>query len=127
MRSSDDGLTWSRPSRTVVGVDPELVLMSNGVLACSYGRVMPREQRGNITGAENPNAYFSVGNRIMFSIDRGRTWGDPVSLYEGPSTGYTGIEEVSPGELLFVHDVAGKVQGGGVNKIKAIDIHVTAT
>ena len=60
--------------------------MTNGVLACSYGR---------------------PGNRIMFSVDgTGRQWTDRLKVYEYPrgSFGYTGIVEVAPGQLLFVYD-----------------------
>jgi hypothetical protein len=69
-----------------------MCLLSNGVLACSYGR---------------------PGNRIMFSADgTGRKWTDRLQIYEythghskhGGSFGYTGIVEVQPGKLLYVYD-----------------------
>src|SRR5690606_31363560 len=52
--SNDGGETWSDPVELEVGkVLPDLVLMSNGVLACSYGR---------------------PASCLMFSFDGGRTW-----------------------------------------------------
>ncbi|HJN11352.1 MAG: exo-alpha-sialidase [Pirellulaceae bacterium] len=86
-RSTDGGKTW-QPYKTleVRGVDPDLCLMTDGILACSYGR---------------------PGNRIMFSVDgTGREWTDRVQIYEYQrgSFGYTGIAEVEPGKLLYVYD-----------------------
>ena len=86
-RSTDGGKTW-QPYETleVRGVDPDLCLMSNGILACSYGR---------------------PGNRIMFSADgTGREWTDRIQIYEYQrgSFGYTGIVEIRPGRLLYVYD-----------------------
>ncbi|MCB1077639.1 MAG: exo-alpha-sialidase, partial [Verrucomicrobiae bacterium] len=52
--SHDGGKTWSEPVELEVGkVLPDLVLMSNGVLACSYGR---------------------PASCLMFSLDGGRNW-----------------------------------------------------
>ncbi len=83
--SSDGGRTWSAPTVLEVGrVLPDLVLMSNGVLACSYGR---------------------PASCLMFSLDGGRTWPHHqvvVSYLVGFN--YTSIREVSPGRLLYVHD-----------------------
>ena len=86
-RSRDNGKTWETPKPTgALGVLPRLCLMSNGVLACSYGR---------------------PGNRITFSTDgTGETWADRLKLYEynTGSTGYTAIAEVEPGKLLLAYD-----------------------
>ena len=62
-RSLDGGRTWSAPEHIAGhGVDPDLVLMSNGVLACTYGR---------------------PGTHIMFSEDgRGFAWGYRTPLPE---------------------------------------------
>jgi hypothetical protein len=52
--SLDRGKTWSEPvTLEERGVDPDMVVMSHGGLACSYGR---------------------PGSNLMFSLDRGRTW-----------------------------------------------------
>ena len=79
--SSDEGQTWSPPHRCGIdGVYPSLVVMSNGILACSYGR---------------------PGAKIMFSKDNGKTWTDHTSIHPERYSGYTWIVEVSPGELLY--------------------------
>lgn len=89
-RSTDGGETWARPERMAeryssCSVFPDLVLMRNGILACSAGR--PKCQ-------------------LMFSLDPdGAEWTEPVTVFDGPSTCYTGIREVAPGTLLYVHDI----------------------
>jgi len=86
-RSTDGGKTWKfEGDLEGRGVDPDMCLLSNGVLACSYGR---------------------PGNRIMFSADgTGHEWTDRVQIYEykSGSFGYTGIVELEPGKLLYVYD-----------------------
>lgn len=88
-RSHDGGKTW-RFERTLEegSVMPDLVLMSNGVLACSYGRPV---------------------SNIMFSLDGGRTWQDHRVISDRANFNYTAIREVSPGRLLFMHD--GQIPG----------------
>ncbi len=90
MFSHDGGQTWSEPIKLEVGkVLPDLVLMSNGVLACSYGR---------------------PASCIMFSIDGGKTWPSHHVISERVGFNYTSIREISPGRLLYVHD-APKLSG----------------
>jgi len=82
--SSDGGRTWTPPRRLEEGsVDADLVYMSNGVLACSYGR---------------------PGSNLMFSLDRGQTWVHHHVITEARGYNYTSLQEVSPGRLLYVHD-----------------------
>jgi hypothetical protein len=83
--SGDGGQTWTQPSQAGVdGVAPDMRLLSNGVLACSYGR---------------------PGVNIMFSLDgTGNSWTNHTSIFEATSTSYTSFEEVSAGRLLFVFD-----------------------
>lgn len=89
-KSTDDGATWSTPvEMSVTGVAPQLRLMSNGMIALSYGRVI------------NPP---SLGNHIIFSVDGGQTWTDPTVIYHGSSTGYTSMIEITPGELFLAYD-----------------------
>jgi hypothetical protein len=84
MFSHDAGKTWSKPIKLEVGrVLPDLVLMSNGVLACSYGR---------------------PASCIMFSLDGGKTWPSHHVISDKVSFNYTSIREISPGRLLFIHD-----------------------
>ena len=84
-RSRDGGQTWARHWTPLDGAMPKLVQMSNGVLACAFGR---------------------PGNHIVFSLDNGRSWGRGVQLGRAdvPTTGYCDITEVSPGRLLAVYD-----------------------
>jgi hypothetical protein len=82
--SHDGGKTWDAPISLEVGrVAPDLVLMSNGVLACSYGR---------------------PASCVMFSLDGGRTWPSHHVVSDRVNFNYTGIQEISPGRLLYVHD-----------------------
>lgn len=84
MFSHDAGKTWSAPVALEVGrVLPDLVLMSNGVLACSYGR---------------------PASCLMFSLDGGKTWPVHYVVSEKVGFNYTSIREISPGRLLYIHD-----------------------
>lgn len=84
MFSHDSGRTWSKPVDLEVGkVLPDLVLMSNGVLACSYGR---------------------PASCLMFSMDGGKTWPSHHVISDKTGFNYTSIREISPGRLLYMHD-----------------------
>jgi hypothetical protein len=84
MFSQDGGKTWSKPVELEVGkVLPDLALMSNGILACSYGR---------------------PASCLMFSLDGGRTWPSHHVISEKVGFNYTSIREISPGRLLYIHD-----------------------
>jgi len=93
-RSTDRGMTWSEPEQLPGhGVDPDLCLMSNGVLACTFGR---------------------PGLHIMFSEDGcGLGWGCPTQIGDWRSSTYMGIAEVAPGELLLVYDRRDASPGAG--------------
>jgi hypothetical protein len=83
-RSLDGGKTWKFERRLEEGsVMPDLVLMSHGVLACSYGRPV---------------------SNIMFSLDGGRSWRDHCVVSHRANFNYTTIREISPGRLLYLHD-----------------------
>jgi photosystem II stability/assembly factor-like uncharacterized protein len=83
-RSLDGGKTWKFERTLEEGsVMPDLVLMSNGVLACSYGRPV---------------------SNLMFSLDGGRTWRDHRVISDRVNFNYTAIREISPGRLLYMHD-----------------------
>ena len=88
-RSLDGGKTWKFERALEEGsVMPDLVLMSHGVLACSYGRPV---------------------SNLMFSLDGGRTWRDHRVISERANFNYTAIREISPGRLLYMHD--GQIPG----------------
>ena len=57
--------------------------MSNGILACSYGR---------------------PASCLMFSLDGGKTWPSHHVISEKVGFNYTSIREISPGRLLYLHD-----------------------
>ena len=119
-RSADDGRTWSVPSLmpdAAKSVEPDLFLMSNGILAMSYGR---------------------HGDQIMFSLDgNGKTWTSPTTIYNDTffkqgdkflhtTYGYTSIKEVSPGRLLYVYDFdPDGLNAGSMSYIKGVYIDVT--
>lgn len=82
--SSDGGKTWTQPVTLEVGkVLPDLVLMSNGTLACSYGR---------------------PASCLMLSFDGGKTWPSHHVISDNVGFNYTSIREISPGRLLYMHD-----------------------
>jgi hypothetical protein len=88
-RSLDGGKTWKFERTLEEGsVMPDLVLMSNGVLACSYGRPV---------------------SNLMFSLDGGHTWRDHHVISDRANFNYTAIREISPGRLLYMHD--GQIPG----------------
>ncbi len=88
-RSLDGGKTWKFERTLEEGsVMPDLVLMSNGVLACSYGRPV---------------------SNLMFSLDGGRTWRDHRVISDRANFNYTAIREISAGRLLYMHD--GQIPG----------------
>jgi hypothetical protein len=83
--SVDDGKTWTTPvSSGFRGVAPHLRLLSDGLLACTYGRPGP------VT--------------IMFSSDEGKKWTSVTPIFDGMSSHYTDLIEVEPGKLLVVYD-----------------------
>ncbi len=82
--SHDGGKTWSKLTALEEGsVAPDMVMMSNGVIACSYGR---------------------PGSNLMFSTDQGKTWTHHTVITDSGGFTYTAIREVSPGRLLYIHD-----------------------
>jgi BNR repeat protein len=84
-RSSDGGRTWAKPHRTgVEGVAPDLCVMSDGTLACSYGR---------------------PGADLMLSTNNGRTWTDHTCIHPERYSGYTAVCEIEPGVLLYGYGV----------------------
>lgn len=88
--SKDGGKTWAAPHRTgVEGVAPDLCVMSDGTLACSYGR---------------------PGADLMLSADGGRTWTDHTCVDPERYSGYTAVCEVEPGVLLYGYGVMNGIE-----------------
>ena len=102
--SDDDGQSWSKPTKLWFrGVDPDLVEMADGTLACSFG------WRTKNWVVPKPPSDF--GNCVIFSRDQGETWTDLTRFPIEPiantpwTTCYTTLREVAPGRLLVVYDI----------------------
>lgn len=124
-RSTDYGKTWSVPVILDPDVDPEtqckveqpeevgiasvepgLLLLDNGVLACSFGR---------------------PGNSIMFDpTGTGEHWEKSIAVYFGGLTGYATMQEIAPGKLLYIYDAPGidDASGHDANCLRGIEITV---
>ena len=75
--SDDEGRTWTRTRplswqysrfgryREIVGTDPDIIEMSDGTLAMSYGHKPDYEDHGNF---------------LVFSVDQGRSWTQETRL-----------------------------------------------
>ena len=83
-RSQDNGCTWSVPVRTTpTGNYPSLIRLSNGVLACLYGR---------------------PDSRVSFDLTgSGLAWSHNVVLFNGHSNDHVEGAEISSGELYCVY------------------------
>ena len=100
-QSDDEGKTWSLPFPLPLrGVDPDLIEMADGTLACSFGYRI-------ITDPPAPEH----GNYVAFSTDQGETWSNltylPIEPHAGVqrSTCYTSLREIEPGKLLVTFDI----------------------
>ncbi len=103
--SSDEGHTWSAPERTgVEGAYPSLAVLSDGLLAMTYGR---------------------PGAMLVFSHDNGRTWTDHTLIDATPYSGYTDVAELSPGLLLVgfgTRDFLNVATGERDNQIRLVRV-----
>lgn len=81
-------------------VDPDIIQMSNGLIALSYGVRIPEKLCWkDPTHPEN-------GVYCAFSRDGGDTWSHVIRLLSGEmTTHYTALREISPGTLLYHYDV----------------------
>ena len=81
-------------------VDPDLIEMRNGVLACAFGVRIPEKACWVDPG------YARNGNYLAFSLDQGETWSHIIQLTSGiMTTPYMAVREMRPGELYVVYDV----------------------
>ncbi len=98
--SDDEGASWSRPRPLELrGVDPELIELSDGRLACLVGRRMHDDQHSR-------RGYF-----LALSEDAGDTWTTAAGWNAEPhanignATYYSSLRELEPRRLLAVYDV----------------------
>ena len=105
VRSADGGRTWSRPRKLgAPGASPQLLLLGNGVLICSYGT------RRDV--------------HVMASWDgTGRTWSEPVPVYKGQTSGYTNVQALAPDRfrIVYAESTFDKYQEGG-NRIVRVEV-----
>jgi hypothetical protein len=100
--SDDEGQSWTRAypllwrysrfgrTHSIVGTDPDIIEMQDGTLVMSFGH--------------KPD-YREHGNYLAFSTDHGDNWGAVTRLSSTPTAAYTGVREVSPGELFVAYTI----------------------
>lgn len=95
-----------RVRAVVDGVAPDLCVMSDGTLACSYGR---------------------PGADVMFSLDNARTWVGHTCIHPERYSGYTALCEAEPGVLLYgygVKDCLNEATGQRSNQLRVARLRV---
>ena len=132
-RSLDGGKTWGEPvSLEMLGLQPKMILLDNGILVCSFGwrpmRYIYWEDRNggyypagltdyhkrykSQVGIEDPTAV--AGDYVMFSPDKGYTWSQPHKIAEPLTQGYTQIAAIDRDScvvLSYRFVLPGKSQG----------------
>lgn len=99
-RSSDGGRTWSQPVSTrLTGVNPNLLVLDNDLVACSYG---VKEYEGN-----------RRERRIMFSTDGGYSWSHNTLVFAGAGGSYSDAVQLESGRILYTYDVSPFVEPDG--------------
>ncbi len=122
-RSLDGGKTWQKPeSMHILGLAPQMVLLENGVLVCSFGwRRLKigyghglndeggpypaaardyQERYLQDVGIENPSE--AAGDYVMISLDKGKTWSEPRKIAEPLTSGYTLLAASGPDTVLVI-------------------------
>lgn len=93
--SSDEGLTWSKPSLLHDGPfddrDPSIVQLKDGRLLCNFFVLVP--------GKEG-RAYDGAGSWLVESADRGKTWSEPRLIAKDAYCS-SPIRELSTGRLIL--------------------------
>ena len=122
-RSLDGGKTWLKPESThILGLAPQMVLLENGALVCSFGwrrlkigyghglndeggpypaaaRDYQERYRQDV-GIENPSE--AAGDYVMVSLDKGKTWSEPRKIAEPLTSGYTLLAASGPDTVLVM-------------------------
>jgi hypothetical protein len=120
VRSLDGGKSWDQPeSLHTLGLAPQLVLLPNGILVCSSGwrplKKIPTMARGGPyfvadedyrkryrvdVGIDDPSS--AAGDYVMFSVDKGRTWTQPIRIAEPLTSGYTRLAPTGTDSCLVL-------------------------
>jgi hypothetical protein len=88
-------------------VDPNVIELQNGVIACAFGLRVPEK----LCWA-NPR-YIRNGNYLAFSFDHGATWGHLIQMTGGiMTTHYMNILEIAPNRLQVLYDCGGRWHEG---------------
>jgi len=123
VRSLDGGKTWQEPeSMHILGLAPQMVLLENGALVCSFGWRRLKVGYGHglndeggpypaalrdyqerylqDVGIENPSE--AAGDYVMVSLDKGKTWSEPRKFAEPLTSGYTLLAATGPDTVLVM-------------------------
>lgn len=122
-RSLDGGKTWQKPeSMHILGLAPQMALLENGALVCSFGwrrlkmgyghglndeggpyPAAARDYQNRYlqdVGIENPSE--AAGDYVMVSLDKGKTWSEPRKIAEPLTSGYTLLAATGPDTVLVI-------------------------
>ena len=118
-RSADGGKNWQQPVllRTL-GLDPQVVVMPGGMVACSFGwrpkKIISapggggylaaaedyRRRYQKAVGIEDPS--LAAGDYVMFSMNKGQTWTKPVRIAAPLTVGYTRLAATGTNSCLVL-------------------------
>lgn len=112
---------WVRgyPVASGAVVDPDLVELENGILACAIGVRIPEK-----ACFRDPTCPRN-GNYLAFSRDGGKTWSHVIQLTSGVwTTHYMSIREIRPNELFVTYDLG--FWGRPDNRVMGCTVNVSA-
>ena len=113
---------WVRSYPVAKGavVDPDLIELKNGILACAIGGRIPEK-----ACFRDPTCPRN-GNYLAFSYDGGKTWGHVIQLTSGVwTTHYMSIREIRPNQLYVTYDLG--FWGRPDNQVMGCTVGVTTT
>ncbi|MAV38497.1 MAG: hypothetical protein CMJ59_23925 [Planctomycetaceae bacterium] len=108
VRSQDGGRTWHEPRKLEAAgpaICPQLLLLENGILVCSYG-----SQRRRMS--------------VIASWDGGgRHWTPPLVIYRGETSGYSGLQALGPDRFRVCYQEGSflNLQSGG-NRLVRVEL-----
>ena len=115
----DDNWVSRYPVAAGAFVDPELVELKSGILACAVGVRIP--EKGCFRDPTCPRN----GNYLALSLDGGETWSHVIQLTSGVwTTHYMGLCEIRPNQLYVTYDLG--FWGRPDNRIMGCTVDVSA-